>query len=344
MKFKFLLLSVSCFLLTPCVAMSVPLRSVPQATVSAAAPSSDAYRNCQQAANAVVTLYSGLEIGSGSIIDADGTILTAQHVVKEAIAQPNKVKIYVKLANGNRYIGRAIGSDKLNDLALVQISAKEPLSTVPLASAATPPNGQQVCAIGSPSGRTGVLSRGTFETLRKNGDLRSALRLTYGNSGGPLLNPQGELIGVNKSGLLSERGENVGISFATSAQVARRLIDKHPRTNSSVIAKQPATPVVQPLSTSPALARTQPSHLPQEQIPSDRLGATFDPKTMIVQEVKSGAPADGELQPGDRITAINGRLLSGLEQLQTVLNSQPGTAVLTIVDRSQQVRNVQVYF
>ncbi|XHX78256.1 MAG: S1C family serine protease [Stenomitos frigidus ULC029] len=346
MKFKFLLLSASYFLLIPSVAMSAPIRPVPQATVSATAPSADAYRNCQQAANAVVTLYSGLEIGSGSIIDADGTILTAQHVVKEAIAQPNKVKIYVKLANGKRYIGRAIGSDKRNDLALVQISAKEPLSTVPLASAATPPNGQQVCAIGSPSGKTGVLSRGTFKSLLGNGDLQSTLRLNYGNSGGPLLNPQGELIGVNKSVWLSERGENTGISFATGLQAAQPFIEKYHRLTTAV-AKQPAPEVINPLIRPAPVAFSPISQSPQasqKRSTPDSLGVVFDAKNMMVQQVEFGSPADlGGLKPGDRLVAINGTQLNGLQQLQTFLSRQPSTAVLTI-NRNQQVANVQVNF
>lgn len=348
MKFQsLLLLSASCVLLGSQAFGLMPIaQTMAQAPVGTLPKAADAYRNCQQAVNAVVTLYSGLEIGSGSIIDADGTILTAQHVVKEAIAQPNKVKVYVKLANGNRYVGRAIGSDKRNDLALVQISAKETLSTVPLASAASPPTGQQVCAIGSPSGRTGVLSQGTFKTLRNNGDLQSALRLTYGNSGGPLLNSQGELIGVNKSGLLSERGENTGISFATSIQAAQPFIEKYHRTTTAV-AKQPAPEVINPLIRPAPVAFSptgQPPQSSQERSTPDSLGIIFDTKNMTVQRVEFGSPADlGGLQPGDRLLAINGTQLDGLQQLQTFLSRQPSTAVLTI-NRNQQVANVQVNF
>ena len=345
MKFKFLLLPASCLLLNHSVAMSAPIRSVTQVAVSATAPSSDAYRNCQQTANAVVTLYSGLEIGSGSIVDADGTILTAHHVVKEAIAQPNKVKIYVKLANGNRYIGRAIGWDKRNDLALVQIPAKETLSTVRLASATSPAVGQKVCAIGSPSGRTGVLSQGTFKSLLGNGDLQSALWLNYGNSGGPLLNAQGELIGVNKSVWLSERGENTGVSFATGIQAAQPFIEKYHRLTPT--AKQPVPELVNPPIRSAPVAFLPTGQLPQplqERSTSNGLGVVFDAKSMTVQRVEFGSPADlGGLKPGDRLLAIDGKQLDGLQQLQTFLSRQPTTAVLTI-NRNQQVANVQVNF
>ncbi len=351
MKFPYLLLlSASCVLIQSTSTLGLPVRTRSPGTqvVAASRPTADTYQTCQQAIKAVATLYSDVEIGSGSIIDTDGTILTAYHVVKAAVSNPNRVKIYVKLANGNRYIGRAIAADKSNDLALVQIPVQEALPTLQLASATSPPAGQKVCAIGSPSGRTGVLSQGTFKTLSGNGDLQSALRLTYGNSGGPLLNPNGELIGVNKSIWLSERGENTGISFATSARVAQTFIDQHHRIASSGLGKPPAAvPILQPVQPSPATvaAKVQPlPPMPARVAASSSLGATFDERTMTVQQVEFGSPADmGGLQPGDRLTAINGRPLKGVQELQAVLAQQPTTAVLTI-NRHQQVANVQVNF
>jgi serine protease Do len=332
-----------------------------QVIAGTSAKSADAYRNCQQAANAVVTLYSGAEIGAGSIVDADGTILTALHVVKEAVKSPGKVKIYVKLANGHRYLGRPIASDTRTDLALVQIPVQEALSTVPLASSSTLQSGQKVCAIGSPAGRTGVLSQGTFKNLLANGDLQSAVRLTYGNSGGPLLDAQGTVVGVNKSIWVSDRGENTGISYATSAQVAQNFVNKNRRTSASpvvpqpsrlakqpsILAKQPITIPVQAPLPAPALAASQgqPAEPTQERIASTTgLGASFEDRSLTIQHVEPDSPAAlGGLQAGDRVIAINGTQLNGLQQLETVLNRQPSTAILTI-DRKQQLTNVQVNF
>lgn len=354
MKFKFLLLfSASCVLLggqpggmTTAIALS------PQAPAGTLTKAADAYRSCQQAASAVVTLYSGTEIGSGSLVDADGTILTAQHVVKEALRSPSKVKVYVKLANGNRYVGRAIASDTRNDLALIQIPVKEPLSTLALANDASLQTGQKVCAIGSPAGRTGVLSQGMFKSLLANGDLQSAVRLTYGNSGGPLLNAQGALVGVNKSIWVSGSGENTGVSYATGVQAIQTFLSKNHRNAATSIA---AGEMKQPITASVPAALPSPSvGFPQAQLPQPStqariasttiLGANFDGRDMTVQRVEPGSPAElGGLRPGDRLLAINGNPLNGRQQLDLFLSQQPSTAVLTL-DRDRQITNIQVNF
>ncbi|PSB25998.1 hypothetical protein [Stenomitos frigidus] len=86
MKFKSLLLFFTpSVLLYGSAAVGLPLPSIAQVAAGTSATPANAYHNCQQAANAVVTLYSGSEIGAGSIVDADATILTALHVVKEAV-------------------------------------------------------------------------------------------------------------------------------------------------------------------------------------------------------------------------------------------------------------------
>jgi serine protease Do len=352
MKFKSLLLcSVSCVLVQNVPAYSAPAPAIAQTFVNSAAPFASSSRSCQQAANAVVTLYSGTEIGAGSIVAADGTILTAHHVVKEAVSNPSKVKIYVKLANGERQIGRAIASDIRNDLALVQIPVQTALSTVPLASTKLQP-GQAVCAIGSPSGRTGVLSRGAFTTVLANGDLQSAVRLTYGNSGGPLLNEQGDLVGVNKSIWVSSRGENTGVSYATSAQTAQTFIAKHLRPTADMVTKQPApTPSIASLPVAvPAPIGTTSQSRAQAGVSQasvgalSKLGVNLDAQSLLIQQVESGSPAAlGGLQPGDRLVAVNGTQLTGLTQLQAFLSRQPSTAVLTIRHK-QHTANVQVYF
>jgi len=353
MKFTSLLLcSVSCVLLQSVPAYSAPAPAIAQTTVDTSATSSDRSRSCQQAANAVVTLYSGTEIGAGSVVVADGTILTAHHVVKEAVNNPSKVKIYVKLANGQRQIGRVIASDIRNDLALVQIPVQAALSTVPLASAKLQP-GQAVCAIGSPSGRTGVLSQGAFTTVLANGDLQSAVRLTYGNSGGPLLNAQGDLVGVNKAIWVSNRGENTGVSYATSVQTAQTFIAKHLRPTAGMVTRQPApTPPIAslPVAVPSPIGTLQSSNgqvgkVSQASVGAvSKLGVDLDAHSLLIQQVESGSPAAlGGLQPGDRLVAVNGTELTGLIQLQAFLSRQPSTAVLTIRHK-QRTANVQIYF
>lgn len=270
-------------LLTAAVALEIGLPGViraPAIAQSTRSAGTDTYANCRSAASSVVTLYAGKEIGAGSIINPDGLLITNYHVVREAVQTKGQTKIFVKLANGSRYTGQAIASDVKNDLALVQIKTGEPLTPIRFGNANGIYPGQPVCAIGSPKGQTGVLTQGRFSGFRNNTDLRSELRLFGGNSGGPLLNQQGEMIGINKSIWLSETGENTGISFAVNIRTAQQFIEQaRPGALNSTIAGQPLpgsqpptdqtnrpvvpplTPVAQP-ALEPYLMASAPSPLP----------------------------------------------------------------------------------
>ncbi|MBD2021527.1 trypsin-like peptidase domain-containing protein [Leptolyngbya sp. FACHB-36] len=194
---------------------------------------------CQSAKPAVVTIYAGREIGAGSIIDADGIVITSHHVVRGAR------QIWVKLLDGDRHRGQIIAADTENDLALVHLDAGARLPTLPLAHSVTQPSNESVCAIGSPLNQPGVVTTGTVMGTRENGDWQLNLFLQPGNSGGPLLNQQGELIGVARSIWESSTGENTGISFATSLASVRRFVQQH---QLNVRRDRDSTHAVQPLS------------------------------------------------------------------------------------------------
>ncbi|MBD2019645.1 trypsin-like peptidase domain-containing protein, partial [Leptolyngbya sp. FACHB-36] len=150
MNFKyFLLLAAPILLADVSPSISLPTQTAPRSI--AASNASDTYRNCQQSAAAVVTIYSGREIGSGSIISADGVVITNHHVVQESVRSGGRKQIYVKLASGDRYTGQILGTDTRNDLALVKLAAQKSFPTVPFAGL-QPQAGQGVCAIGSPYG------------------------------------------------------------------------------------------------------------------------------------------------------------------------------------------------
>jgi len=288
----------------------------------------DAYRNCQQRAAAVVTLYSGAEIGSGSIVRPDGLIITNHHVVQESWQDPGKIKIYVKLADGARYLGQAIAADPTNDLALVRIRPQSQLQTIPLAAPSNLRLGQPVCAIGNPFGISGVLSLGKVSAFRGANDLKSAVFLSRGNSGGPLLNEQGEMIGVNKSIWLSDRGENTGTSFATKVQVAQDFIQRY---EFQALPPAIALPLLEPASASPNLSN-------RSVAVGGVLGAIIDRRNLIVRQIVIGSPADRSgLRPGDRLIAIDQQPLNGLATLQSVLQRRRNL-VLT-VDREQEGRS-----
>ncbi|HEY9627745.1 MAG TPA: trypsin-like peptidase domain-containing protein [Coleofasciculaceae cyanobacterium] len=168
----------------------------------------------EKASPAVVSIDAGKGTGSGSIISADGTILTNAHVV----AGSETVK--VTLADGRSFEADvvAFGESGL-DLAIVKIRGQSNLPTLKLANAGAASVGQRAFAIGNPFGQfqgtftTGIISR----IDRDRGLLQTDAAINPGNSGGPLLNSQGEIVGVN-SAIFSpgERTGNIGIGFAIS--------------------------------------------------------------------------------------------------------------------------------
>ncbi len=163
----------------------------------------------------VVTVLSGREIGSGSIVRADGWVLTAKHVVWGA------PEITVKTLDGKTYSASLRAIDPQYDLALLKLDTKDSLPTITLASNPKLRPGQKVYAIGSPAGKAGTFTTGTFTKVNQYGSLQTSKGLLEpGNSGGPLLNLQGEMIGVNK-GLLKD-----GSGLATSITSAKTLIER----------------------------------------------------------------------------------------------------------------------
>jgi len=339
MPFKSLLLfSTSVALALHSVsAIAVPV-SMSQVGTSTPSAVNDIYETCQKNANAIVTLYSGTEIGTGSIVSPNGLLITNYHVVKEAIQAPSKTKIYVKLTNGTRYIGRAIKSDQPNDLAVVKLDTQAPLP-VPVALA-QPGNirlGQEVCAIGNPFGLTSI-SVGKLKEFRGSNDLKSDIFLIRGNSGGPLLNEQGEMIGVNKSIWLSETGENTGISFSTTIGIAKKLIDDA----QIYLERNPSQSSASAAPLSPSDSSLQ---IANRSVASGGvLGAIVDAKSLIIRQIVLGSPADmGGLRPGDRLLSGDRKPLKNLAALQAVLNR--GQAILDFtVKRGQNNIPIRINF
>jgi len=166
--------------------------------------------------------------GSGAILDAKGHILTNHHVVA------NAQKLEVALADGSRWPAKLIGSDPDNDLAVIKIEApREKLKVIPMGDSKNLRIGQKVLAIGNPFGfertlTTGVISsvgrtiRSEVGTLIED-VIQTDAAINPGNSGGPLLNSDGEIVGIN-SAIISPSGGNVGIGFAIPVNTAKRLI------------------------------------------------------------------------------------------------------------------------
>jgi S1-C subfamily serine protease len=166
--------------------------------------------------------------GSGAIIDKQGHILTNYHVVEGART------LEVTLSDKRKLKAKIIGADPSNDLAVIRVDpAGKPLSVVQLGSSSNLQVGQKVLAIGNPFGLEGTLTTGVISSLRRsiraeNGKLiddviQTDAAINPGNSGGPLLNSQGELIGIN-SQIFSTSGGNIGIGFAVPVNTAKTII------------------------------------------------------------------------------------------------------------------------
>ncbi|HEY2934341.1 MAG TPA: trypsin-like peptidase domain-containing protein [Acidobacteriota bacterium] len=168
-------------------------------------------------------------IGSGSVIDLQGRILTNNHVIEGAD------KLEVTLNDKSKYSARVIGTDPVADVAILQISApKAKLHPIPFSASGETRVGQKVLAIGNPFGleqtlTTGIVSAVNRSIRTENGVLMNDLiqtdaAINPGNSGGPLLNTAGEMIGINTTIFSLRGGGNIGIGFAVGVKTLNRLV------------------------------------------------------------------------------------------------------------------------
>jgi serine protease Do len=157
--------------------------------------------------------------GSGFIIDADGSILTNHHVVDGAD------RITVKLSDGRSFRARIVGSDPDTDVALIKIDGQSGLPVAPLGDSSQLRMGEWVCAIGNPLGYEHTVTVGVVSHLgRKIFDasldnyIQTDAAINLGNSGGPLINARGEVIGINAA--VSSRASNIGFAVPISPAAA----------------------------------------------------------------------------------------------------------------------------
>jgi S1-C subfamily serine protease len=166
-------------------------------------------------------------LGSGFVISADGRILTNNHVVS------GSSKIEVTLPDQSRYIAKVLVRDRGDDLALIQVEPKKRLPFLKLGDSDTLQVGQKVLAIGNPFGYAGTLTTGVVSSLGREirsenstleGLVQTDAAINEGNSGGPLLDSQGNVIGINTA-ILAPSGGNIGIGFAMPINRAKAMLD-----------------------------------------------------------------------------------------------------------------------
>jgi serine protease Do len=162
-------------------------------------------------------------LGSGFIVEPDGLILTNYHVVD------NAEKITVRLLDGRELVGKVVGKDQKTDIALVKISARD-LPVAPLGDSDRLEVGEWVMAIGNPFGLDNTVTSGIVSAKdRQIGAgpydhfIQTDASINPGNSGGPLVNLQGEVVGIDTA-IFSQSGGNIGIGFAIPINLVKDLL------------------------------------------------------------------------------------------------------------------------
>ncbi len=260
--------------------------------------------------------------GSGFIIDGEGHLLTNHHVVEGA------ERITVKLADGRSLRARLVGADPDTDIALLKIDAEAPLPVAALGDSSQLRVGDWVCAIGNPLGyehtlTVGVVSykgRKLFDPSLDN-YIQTDAAINFGNSGGPLLNARGEVVGINAA--VSSRASNIG--FAVPINVAAASLDQLKRRGRVVRGYIGVT-----------LREIDPDLQESLKLPS-RAGA-------LVEDVSALSPAErAGIRTYDMIVSIEDRRVSSNDDLiRTVSSFEPGSAVRLKVVRDGRPLDVSV--
>lgn len=261
-------------------------------------------------------------VGSGFIIDSNGFILTNAHVVEGA------EKIYVTLTDKREFNAKLLGADKRTDVALLKIEASG-LPKLPLGDSSKLRVGEWVLAIGSPFGLENTVTAGIVSAKsRDTGDylpfIQTDVAVNPGNSGGPLLNTAGQVIGIN-SQIFSRSGGYMGISFAIPIDEAMRVADQL-RTSGKLVRGRIGVAL---------------GELSKETAETLGLGK---PRGAYVRNVEpSGPAANGGIESGDVILAFNGRDIAKSTDLPRIVgDTKPGTRAAVQVWRKGAARDLTV--
>ena len=263
--------------------------------------------------------------GSGFIIDGDGTIVTNNHVVKDAQS------VSVTLDDGTTLVAKIVGRDPRTDLAVLHVDTGHSLPFITLGESNDVKPGQWVVAMGNPFGLGGSVTAGIVSARGRdigNGPYDSFIQvdapINQGNSGGPLFTQDGKVVGVNTA-ILSPSGGSVGIGFAIPSDTVRSVVaqlqkDGHVTRGYLGVQTQGIDG-----------AMTAALHLPSS------AGA-------LVANVEADSPAQkAGLQPGDVIESVNGTKVANPRELAVdVAGVAPGSTARLGVLRDGDTKNVEV--
>ncbi|MFD1103537.1 Do family serine endopeptidase [Sphingobium olei] len=269
-------------------------------------------------------------LGSGFIISADGYIVTNNHVVSAGAEGASVEQITVTLTNKEEYTAKLVGRDPATDLAVLKITASKPLPFVKFGDSTKARVGDWVVAIGNPFALSGTVTAGIISALHRNTGgtsgydkfIQTDASINQGNSGGPMFDMRGNVIGIN-SQILSPTGGNVGIGFA--------------------IPSEQAAPIVQQLMKGQSIKRgylgVQISPLGEDL--ADSLGLAKN-RGEFVQSVEPGKGADqAGIKAGDVIVSVAGQEVSPDQNLSSIVASQSiGARVPIVLIRNGQRQTV----
>lgn len=255
--------------------------------------------------------------GSGFVINSDGFLLTNNHVVEGAS------EITVVLPDHGRFDGSVVGRSPEQDLAMIQVDVDEELPVIPLGNLDDIRVGQSVVAIGNalglpggPTVTTGVVSAlgRTLEPQPGQQPMEDLVQtdaaINPGNSGGPLVNLDGELVGINTAGIQGAEG----IGFAVSTESAERFINQ-------VVEQEPQPFIgISGADVTPTIA--------------EQYGLPIDRGVLILQVTPNSPAAEVDIQPGDILVAIDGTEIETSQDLQSQLDEyEPGDDVTLLLNR-----------
>jgi putative serine protease PepD len=281
-------------------------------------------------------------LGSGFVYDDEGHIVTNQHVVDGASA------VSVRLWNGQTHDAEVVGTDASTDLAVLDVDAPESvLHPIALGDSTRVEIGDGVVAIGSPFGLEQTVTSGIVSALHRtvtapndfsiNDTIQTDAAINHGNSGGPLLNAQGRVIGVNAQ-IESESGGNDGVGFAIPSNTVKSIVSQLVETGEvehaylGVGVQEIPDSVADELNSVEGVALTE----VRSDTPASRAGLRAATGSRLV---------DGQSYPtgGDVITAIDGKAVTSSVELQSTIDAkQPGDTISLTYIRNGDSRTVEV--
>ena len=257
--------------------------------------------------------------GSGFVYDTEGHVITNQHVVDGAET------VTVTFANGKEYSARVVGGDPSTDIAVIDVDAPaSELKPLRLADSSAVEVGDGVVAIGSPYGLEQTVTAGIVSAVNRqitspnsfaiDDAIQTDAAINHGNSGGPLLDMDGEVVGVN-SQIESESGGNVGIGFAVPSNTVEKIAD---------------------------------ALITDGSVEHAYLGVAIEDDSgsggTTLAEVRSGTPAaEAGLQQGDVVTEFDGESVDSADELRRLVDAKsPGDQVELTIERDGDTQTVEV--